>query len=197
VAAAELHDLDLQLAHPQRHPLLEHDRRPGQARDRLDRAEQPREALDLALHVGFAALDDEVVGVAAGDHVLRLVAGGAEHAHRVVVGQRHVPDRLVGHRADVPDHVLRHHRGGLRVDHHHGVVADDDAGVRVALGRVRIGVIGELVEADPLLFQVGLGCELLFHVDSSSVSAAKDGEYSRPAQGEARPHAIRSTRHAW
>jgi hypothetical protein len=113
------------------------------------------------------------------------------------VRQRHVLDRLVGHRADVPDHVLRHHRRGLGVDHHHRVVTDDDAGVGVALGGVRPGVFGKLVEADLLLFQVGLGCELLLHVDSSSVGAGKDGEDSLPAQGGPRPHAIRSTRHAW
>jgi hypothetical protein len=35
-------------------------------------ARNSREALDLAFHVGFAALDDEVVGVAAGDDVLGL-----------------------------------------------------------------------------------------------------------------------------
>ena len=81
----------------------------------------------------------------------RLVARRAEHAHRVVVRQHDVADRLVGDLADAADHVLRHHRRGLRVDHHHRVVADDDAGVRVALGRVRVGVVGQLVEADPFL----------------------------------------------
>ena len=117
---------------------------------------QPREALDFAFHVLFAALDDEVVGVAAGDDVLGLVPGGAQNAHRVVVRQRHVADRLVGDFADAPDDVLRHDRRGLRVDHHHRVVADDDAGVRVAFRRVGVRVIRQLVERDLLFDEIGL-----------------------------------------
>ncbi|MNT69480.1 hypothetical protein D3C72_2078050 [compost metagenome] len=66
-------------------------------------------------------------------------------------------DGLVRHLADAADHVLRHHRRGLGVDHHHRVVANDDAGVGVALGRVGIGVVGELVEAHFLHFEVGGG----------------------------------------
>ena len=93
---------------------------------------------------------------------------GAEHAHRVVVRQHDVLDRLVAHLADAADHVLRHRRRGLRVRHQHRVVADDDAGVRVALGGVRIGVIRELGEADLLLFEVGLGGELLRGVHAVS-----------------------------
>jgi hypothetical protein len=158
------------------------DRRPGQAGHRLHRAEQPWKALDLALHVRLAALDDEFVGVAAGNDVLRLVPRRAEHAHRVIVREGDVLDRLVGHCADVADHVLRHHRRCLRVDHHHGIVADHDAGVRIALGGIGIGVIGQLVEADLLLFQVGLRCELLLHGRSSRITEGKDGDDSRRAQ---------------
>jgi hypothetical protein len=132
--------------------------RPGH---RLDRAEEARKALDLALHVLLAALEDELVGRAAGDDVLRAIRGSTEHADRVVVRQHDVADRLVGDFADAPDHVLRHHRRGLRVDHHDRVVADDDAGVGVALGRVGVRVIGQLVEADLLLDDVGMRRELL------------------------------------
>jgi hypothetical protein len=131
---------------------------PGQARRHgFDGAEQAREAADLAGLVLLAALDDQVVGVAAGDDVLGLVARGPEHAHRVVVAHHHVLDRLVRHFADAAHHVLRHHRRGLGVDHHHRVVADDHAGVGVALRGVRIGVRGQLDEADLLLFEVGVG----------------------------------------
>ncbi len=159
--ASDLHQLDLQLADPERHPLFEHQRRPGQPGHRFDRLEQARKTLDLAFHVGFAALDDQIVGVAAGDDVLRPVTRRAEHAHRVIVRQHDIADRLVADRADVADDVLRHHRRGLRVDDHDRIVTDDDAGVRIALGGVRIGVIGQLVEADLLGFQVGLGSEFL------------------------------------
>ena len=125
--------------------------------------EQARKALDLALHVLLAALDDQLVGITAGDDMLRLVARRAEHAHRVIVRQRHIADRFVGHRADVADHVLRHHRRGLRVDHHDAVVADHHAGVRVAFGRVGVGVIRQPVETDFLFLEIGLRGELLFH----------------------------------
>ena len=72
VAAAELQQLHLELAQPQRHLALEGhaSARSGRGTD-LDGAEQAREALDLALHVLLAALDDQVVGVLAGDDLLR------------------------------------------------------------------------------------------------------------------------------
>ena len=91
------------------------------------------------------------------------VGAGAEHAHRVVVAHHDVLDRLVGDLADAPDHVLGHHRRGLRVDHHHRVVADDDAGVRVALGGVGVGVVGEPGEGDLLVGEIGLRGEGFAH----------------------------------
>jgi hypothetical protein len=79
----------------------------------------------------------------------------------VVVGQHDVLDGLVGDLADAADDVLGHRRGRLRVGDQHGVVADDDAGVRVAFGRVRVGVIRELGEGDLLFLEVSLGGEFL------------------------------------
>ena len=71
VAAAELDQLDLELAEPDAHPALEGHGRPGQAfGDALDVLEQAREAADLAVLVELAALDHQVVGVAAGDDLL-------------------------------------------------------------------------------------------------------------------------------
>src|SRR5262249_21778250 len=70
--------------------------------------------------------------------------------------------------ANAPNNILRHHRRGLRIDHHHRLIANDNAGVRVALGRVGIGVLGELVEGDLLLLEVGLGREFLFAHDARS-----------------------------
>src|SRR5204863_10214444 len=84
VTAAELHQPHLELAEPDRHLALERERRPGQAGNRLDGAEETREALDLALHVGCAALDDEVARVLAGDDFARAVRARAEHAPRGV-----------------------------------------------------------------------------------------------------------------
>ena len=182
VAAAELHQPDFELAEPDRHLALEGERRPGQAGDRLDGAEQAREALDLALHVGRAALDDQVARVLAGDDLARAVRARAEHAHRVVVAHDDVLDRLVGDFADVADDVLRHHRRRLGVDHHHRVVADDDAGVRIALGGVRVGVVGELGEGDLLVGEVGLGGECFAHGgvrEGRPAAVKRDGSEAR------------------
>jgi hypothetical protein len=160
VAAAELQQLHFQLAQPQRHLAGEGEGRPGQpGRHALDVAEQTREAADLAGLVLLATLLDHRQRVLAGDDVLGGIGARAEHPHRVVVAEHHVLDRLVGHLADAADDVLRHHRGGLGVDDHHRVVADHDAGVGVALGGVGVGVVGQLREADLLLFEVGLGSE--------------------------------------
>jgi hypothetical protein len=67
------------------------------------------------------------------------------------VREQHVLDRLVRDLADAADDVGRHHGRGLRVQHHHRVVADDDAGVGVAFGGVGVGVVAQLDEADLLL----------------------------------------------
>ncbi|MNG19465.1 hypothetical protein D3C84_1036250 [compost metagenome] len=49
----------------------------------------------------------------------------------------------------------------MRVGHEHGVVADDDPGVGIALGRVGPGMLRDLAEGDLLFFQVGLAGEFL------------------------------------
>nr|CUV37188.1 protein of unknown function [Ralstonia solanacearum]CUV42137.1 protein of unknown function [Ralstonia solanacearum]CUV60399.1 protein of unknown function [Ralstonia solanacearum] len=167
VSRAQVQDLHFQLAEEQRQFALEHQRRPGQAGHGLDAGEQAREALDLRLHVGLAALDDHLVRAAAGDDVLRAlgkVGRRAQHPHRVVVRQYDVLDRLVGDGADAGDQVLRHRRRGGGVDDQHRIVADDDARVRVALGGVGIGVGGELGERDLFGLEVGLRGEGFGHV---------------------------------
>jgi hypothetical protein len=60
-------------------------------------------------------------------------------------------DRLVGDLFHAVDDLLRHHRGGLRIDHHHAVVADDDAGVGIALGGEGIEVRPDRVEGNGLI----------------------------------------------
>jgi hypothetical protein len=79
------------------------------------------------------------------------------------VREHDVLDRLVRHLADAADHVGRHRGRGLRVGDQHRVVADDDAGVGVAFGRIGPGMLGQLREADFFLFQVGLGGEGFAH----------------------------------
>ena len=168
VAAADLLDLDLDLlAEPYAELAFERHRRPAEAgRHRLDIAEQAREAADLARLVLLAALDNQLVRVAAGDDLLRAfleIGRSAEHAHRVVVGEQHVLDRQRRDLADAPDEVLRHRRRRLRVGHHHRLVADEDTGVRIALGGVCVGVLREARERDLLVFQIGLAGECLAH----------------------------------
>ena len=74
----------------------------------------------------------------------------------MVVREHDILDRLVGHLANAPDDVLRHHGRRLRIRDENGIVANDDARIRVALGRVRVGVVRELVEAHPLFLEIGL-----------------------------------------
>src|SRR5690606_10315775 len=112
---------------------------------------------------------DQVVGVAAGQDLLGIVGGGAQHAHGMVVGQQDVANGLVADFADASDHVLGHYRGGLRVYHHDGFVADDDAGVGIALGGVGVGVVGQFFEGDDLVFQVVVRGEGLAHEKDSTV----------------------------
>ena len=163
VSPANLHDANLEFSEPQRQLLAEHNRRPGEARDRLHRAKQPRKPLDLTLHIRRPTLDDELVRVLAGDDVFGLVGARTEHAHRVVMRQDHVLDRLVRHFANPSDHILGHDGRRLRVDHHHGIVSNDDARVRVALGGVGIGMPAELLEAHDLLGEIGLRGKCLAH----------------------------------
>ena len=151
VAIAQMHHAHLQRAQPDRQLAFEHEGGPGQAGDRFGRAEQARKTADLRVHVGLAALDDQLVGATAGDDGGRAFGGEggrAQHAHRVVVRQGDMADRLVGDAANRADQVLRHGRRGRGVDHHHAVVADDDARIRIAVGDVGIGVVRQALERD-------------------------------------------------
>jgi hypothetical protein len=49
--------------------------------------------------------------------------------------------------------------GRLRVDHHAAVVADDDSGIRIALRRIGVEPVAELVERDRLRAGIGGGGE--------------------------------------
>ncbi len=162
VATAKLQDLHFELAEPQRHLAGEGERRPCEASgNAFDVTKQARKAADLARLILLAAFDDQVVGVLAGDNLLRLIGARAEHAHGVIVREHDVLDRYVGDFADAADDIRRHRRRGLRVGDQHRIVADDDAGIRIALGGVSVGVLGDAAERDLLLSEIGLAGEFL------------------------------------
>ena len=116
--------------------------------------EQARKATNLARLVLFATLHDQVVGVLAGNNVFCAVGRRTQHAHGMVVAQHHIFDGLVGDLTNTADHVLRHHRRGLGVNHHHRVIADHDARVGVALGGVGPSMLGQLLERDVFDFRI-------------------------------------------
>ena len=60
------------------------------------------------------------------------------------MGQHDMGDRLVRHLADLLDYLVRQPGRGLGLDDHHAVVADDDAGVRVALRREGPEILADL-----------------------------------------------------
>ncbi len=181
MAAAGLKDLDLQLADPQRHLVLEH--HVGQVRPGTEStAWNKRGKRPISIEIRLAALHDQIVGVAARDDLLGAVGRSAQHAHRMIVRQQDVPDRLVGDLADARDDVLRHDRGRLRVDHHNAVVADDDAGVRVAFRRVGISIVRQLVEGDLLLCQgrlaTRISCSWSSPLESCGLLNSKTNRFS-------------------
>ena len=103
-------------AEPDRHLIGKRDRRPGQAGDALDRAEQAGKAADLGIHILLAALGDERAGPGRGEYFRAGIGGSAEHADGVIMRQQDVFDRLVGDFRHPFDHLPRHDRRGLRVD---------------------------------------------------------------------------------
>ena len=163
MGAAQVHDVDPALAQVDGHRIAEGGGRVGQAGDALMPLEQAREALEFAVPVLLPPFHHHAARGVRHDDLLRTKGAGAQHSHRVVVGQRHVGDRLVGDRADAFDHLVGQARGRLRLDDHHAVVTDDDAGVRIALGGEGIEPFADLGEADFFLGHVPLGRECLGH----------------------------------
>src|SRR3982074_1056263 len=161
---AEMHDPTLTLAEPHRHALRKGDARPSEAGNRRGGAEEPGEPADLGIHVLPAAPHDHLAGDIGAENFGALVARGAQHPHRVVMREQHVFDRLVGDLAHALDHLLCHCGSGLRVDHHDGVVAHDDAGIGVAFGRIGIEAAAHLVEGHGLFGGVGGRRKALGHV---------------------------------
>ncbi len=58
--------------------------------------------------------------------------------------------------AHARDDVLRHCGRRLRIDDHDAVVADDDAGIGIALCRVGVGALRKPGERDRLVGEVGV-----------------------------------------
>ena len=159
---ADMHDLYFELAHEDREFALENQRRPSQAGHRFHASEQTRETIDFGFHVLLATLNDQLIGAARSDHLLRAlfeISGGTQHAHRVVVREGDVFDRQISDFAYVFDQRLRHHWRGGGVDHHHGIVADDHTRIRITFGGIGIGIVRELDETGFLFLQISLRCK--------------------------------------
>jgi hypothetical protein len=73
------------------------------------------------------------------------------------MAEQDIFDRLVGDPGDARDQLIGLGRGWLRIDNHDTVVADNDAGTRIALCGVGIEPRTELVERDLLLGDVFTG----------------------------------------
>ena len=163
VSAAKEHQLHTALAEMKRHLLAEGLGRPGQAGDAFMPFEQAREARELAVPVLLPALVDHGMAGFRGDDLRRVIGRGAQHAHRMIVREHNMLDRLVGDGADLLDHHVGKPRRRLRVDDHDAVVADNDAGIGVALGGKGPEIAPDLGEADRLFRHVALRGEFLSH----------------------------------
>jgi hypothetical protein len=149
------------------HPVGKRRRWPGQAGDRFMALEQARETAEFAVPILLAAFDHHGARLVAHDHCRGLVGGGAEHAHRVVVGQHQMADWLVGDGTDALDDLLGQPRRRLRLDDHDRLIANDDTGVRIALGGEGMDVAADLGKGDCLFRHVAGGGELLGHAAGS------------------------------
>ena len=127
---------------------------------------------DFRIHVGLAALFDQFARARRGQDFGADIGGGAKDAHGVIVRQQDVFDRLVGDLLHPVDHLPRHHRRGLGVDHHHAVVADDDPGIRVALGGEGVEVGPDGIEGDGLVGQIAGRGETRAHRDFLPVTSS-------------------------
>ena len=152
--AADEHELDGALAKIDGHALLEGHGGPREAGNGLVALEEAREAAEFGVPVLLPALVDHGVAFFRGDDLARLEGRSTEHAHGVIVREHDILDRLIRDLADVLDDFAGEARGCLRVDDHDGVVADDDAGVRVALRGEGIEIAPDLGERDLLLGHV-------------------------------------------
>ena len=85
----------------------------------------------------------------------------------MIVREHDIFDRLVGDAADILDNLAGEPWGGLRIDDHHGVVADNHAGVRIALGRKRPEVLTDFGEGNLLFRKVALRSKCFCHSQNS------------------------------
>ena len=166
VRAAQMHQVDPAVAQIDGHVIAEGRGGPSQAGDALMPLEQARETLELAVPILLTTLHHHGAGLVAHDDLTGPKGGCAQHAHGVVMGQHHMADRLVGDRAHAVDHLVRQTRGRLRLDDHHGLVADDDAGIGVPLGGEGIHTLAHFGEGDLLFGHVALRCKSLGHGSS-------------------------------
>jgi hypothetical protein len=79
--------------------------------------------------------------------------------------EQDVFDRLVGDPSDAIDHLAGHDRGGLGVDDHHAVVADDNPRIGIAFGSKGIKIGADGVEGNGLVGQIASRGEIRAHRD--------------------------------
>ena len=174
VRASEEHQLDPAFAEIDRHPVSEGHGRPGEARNALMTFEKARKARELAVPIFLPAFMDHRLAGLRGDDFRGVIGRCAKNPHRVVMRQHDMLDRLVGHATDLFHNLVGKARRRLRVDDHDAFIADNDAGIRVALGREGPQVAPDLGKADRLFAEVALRCEALSH-DTVPLS----GRYAR------------------
>jgi hypothetical protein len=163
MGAAGAEDVDAAVAEIDGHRLRKGRGGPCQAGDFLMPSKEAREAGELAVPILLPALGDHGARGVGHDDLTGAIGRGAENAHGVVMGQaRWLMGLSVT--ADAVDHLSRKARRGLRLDDHHAVVADDDAGIGIALGREGVKARADLAEADRLFGQVARAGEGLGHV---------------------------------
>src|SRR6476659_1005198 len=133
----------------------------------FDRAKQARKAADLRIHVGLAAFDDQAPRAGGSKNFRTPIGRSTQDAHSMILAEQDIFDRLVGDLLDPIDHLLRHHRGGLRIYHHDAVVADDHPGIGIAFGSESIEVGSDRIEADGLVGEVGCRGETRTHAIGS------------------------------
>ena len=72
----------------------------------------------------------------------------------MIMREHNIFDWFVSDGANFFDNLLGHHRSGLRIHHHHTIVANDHARVGVTLCREGIEIAADLREADFLCSHV-------------------------------------------
>ena len=72
----------------------------------------------------------------------------------MIMGQNNMANRFIGDAAHTVDDLIGQPRGGLRLDDHHTVIADDHARIRISLSGKGIKPLAHFGETDLLFRQI-------------------------------------------